>query len=47
MATHEDGEDDIANVDDGVEAHYAVNEIYLPFLDANAQEEYTERKFEE
>lgn len=47
MATHECDEEDMVDVDDSVEAHDAVDEIRLPFLNANAQEEHAERELEE
>ncbi len=35
-ATHEGDEEDMVDVDDGVEGHETVYEVPLPFLDANA-----------
>ena len=46
-ATHEGDEEDMVDVDDGVEGHETVYEVPLPFLDANAQEEHAEREFKE
>jgi len=36
MATHEGDEEDMVDVDECVESHDTVDEIHLPFLDADA-----------
>jgi len=46
VAAHEGDEEDMIDVDEGVEAHDAVDEISLPFLDANTQEEHAEGELE-